>query len=505
MILAILVGACATPPQDTILPTIAILPSATITPTPLPSDTPSPTQTNLPPTWTFTPSATYTFTPLPTNTSLPSWTPLPTSTPTATITPTPPADAYVSNPAGVNVRRGPSIRFNPPLETLDQGDLLDILAISSGRDWLKVRTPSGTTGWVFAELITLNRELRPDLPEEFIPTPLATLQPIAGGGGNTGGVTILNNAPQTSGFELGGQALSFSFPAQMRNAGMTWVKRQIRWNGSDPASGFQHVIDTAKGQGFRVLLSVVGDKGQIATNPTQYYQKFASFVGSLAGGGADGIEIWNEMNIDREWPAGLISGANYTQMLSVAYQAIKSQNPSTLVISGAPAPTGFYQGCSTNGGNDDCYIREMATAGASQFMDCVGVHYNAGVTSPNATSGANVSSPEHYSWYYPAMVSLYSSVFPGKPLCFTELGYLTGEGIGTLPGGFSWASGNTLANQSQWLAEAVSLARQGGVRLLIVWNVDATGFGADPQAGYAIVRPGGACPACSALRSAMGL
>jgi LysM repeat protein len=325
------------------------------------------------------------------------------------------------------------------------------------------------------------------------------------GGDTSGGTTPPPNTAPTSGFELGGQALSFSFPDQMRGAGMTWVKRQIHWNGGDPASNYQNVIDSAKGQGFRVLLSVIGDKGQIAANSSQYYQNYANFVGGLAAGGADAIEVWNEMNIDREWPSGLISGANYTQMLSAAYQAIKSQNSSTLVVSGAPAPTGFFQGCSAGGGDDDCYIRQMASAGASQFMDCVGIHYNSGIISPNATSGANVGSSGHYSWYYPSMVSLYSSVFPGKPLCFTELGYLTGEGIGALPGSFGWAAGNTLANQAEWLAGAVSRARQGGVRLLIVWNVDATGFGDDPQAGYAIVRPDGTCPACNSLRSAMGL
>lgn len=504
LILALLIGACTTTPEETSLPTLAILPSATVTDTPLPTSTPTATDTPLPPTWTFTPSATHTFTPRPTNTSLPTWTPLPSDTPTPTVTPTPPSDAYVSNPAGVNVRSGPSIRFNPPLETLDQDDLINILAISSGRDWYKVSTPSGKIGWVFGELISFYRDLSPNLPVEFIPTPLATQAPIGNGGltviGNGGG----GNTAQTSGFDLGGQALSFSYPDIMRNAGMTWVKRQIRWNGSDPASTFQHVIDTGKAQGFRVLLSVVGNAGQISANPTGYYQNYANFVGGLAAGGADGIEVWNEMNIDREWPSGLISGANYTQLLSTAYQAIKSRNSGTLVISGAPAPTGFYQGCSTSGGDDDCFIREMAGAGASQFMDCVGVHYNSGITPPTATSGAPVASSGHYSWYFPSMISLYSSVFPGKPLCFTELGYVTGEGIGALPGGFSWASGNTLANQSDWLAGAVLRARQGGIRLLIVWNVDATGFGADPQAGYAIVRPGGACPACNSLRSAMG-
>ena len=306
------------------------------------------------------------------------------------------------------------------------------------------------------------------------------------------------------GFELGGQALSFAHPGHMKNARMTWVKRQVKWHG-ESAGNFQHLIDSAHGNGFKVLLSVIGDKNQIASNPGAYYQNFANFLASLARGGADAIEVWNEMNIDREWPAGQISGSNYVQMLSAAYNAIKGANPATMVISGAPAPTGFFQGCGPNGGDDDCYLQQMAAAGAANVMDCVGVHYNAGIVPPDATSGAPVGSTGHYSWYLPRMMTLYRSFFSSKPLCITELGYLTGEGIGELPGGFAWASGNTLAEQAAWLAGAVHRTRGSGyVRLLIVWNVDATYWGSDPQSGYAIVRPGGACPACDSLRVAMG-
>jgi hypothetical protein len=225
----------------------------------------------------------------------------------------------------------------------------------------------------------------------------------------------------------------------------------------------------------------------------------------LAAGGADAIEVWNEPNIDREWPAGQVSGANYTQMLNTAYQVIKANNPATLVISAAPAPSGGLPNNTTTGWNDDAFIRQMAQAGAANFMDCVGIHYNAGAVPPTATSGAPVGSAGHYSWYYQPMVNLYSGTFPGKPLCFTEIGYLSGEGLGALPGGFSWASGNTVAEQAEWLAQAATLARNSGVvRLFIIWNVDSTNFGgADPQAGYAIVRPDGTCPACNTVAAAL--
>ena len=206
------------------------------------------------------------------------------------------------------------------------------------------------------------------------------------------------------------------------------------------------------------------------------------------------------MNIDREWPAGQISGQNYTQMLSAAYQSIKNSNADVLVISGAPAPTGFFGACTTSGCDDNFFIRDMANAGASQFMDCVGVHYNEGVVPPTATSGDPRGNSSHYSRYYGGMVSLYANTFPNKPLCFTELGYLSPEGYSELPAGFTWASDTTVAEQAEYLASAVQLARNDSrVRMLIVWNVDSTLYGADPQAGYAIVRPDDTCPACNAI------
>ena len=147
----------------------------------------------------------------------------------------------------------------------------------------------------------------------------------------------------------------------------------------------------------------------------------------------------------------------------------------------------------------------MAQAGAANYLDCVGVHYNAGAVPPNATSGAPVGSASHYSWYLPSMMSVYRGAFPSKPLCFTELGYVTGEGLGALPSAFAWANDNTLAEQASWLAGAVAVARASGyVDMMIVWNVNFTAWGgADPQAGYAIIRPGGGCPACSALAAAV--
>jgi hypothetical protein len=103
------------------------------------------------------------------------------------------------------------------------------------------------------------------------------------------------------------------------------------------------------------------------------------------------------------------------------------------------------------------------------------------------------------------MENLYWNATGGqKPLCFTELGYLTPEGYGGLSDFWGWGRNTTVQQQAAWLAEAIALAsRSGKVRLLIVWNIDFTAYDAnDPQGGYAIVRPGGGCPACDSIAGA---
>ncbi|MBW4439187.1 MAG: LysM peptidoglycan-binding domain-containing protein [Pleurocapsa minor GSE-CHR-MK-17-07R] len=317
-----------------------------------------------------------------------------------------------------------------------------------------------------------------------------------------------NPPPGGVSFELGGQIVTgnFGLAPQMRQAGMTWVKLQVRHNQGDSPSVAQGAIDGARANGFRVLLSVIGNPSQLAANTGGYIADFANFLGGVAALGPDAIEVWNEQNIDREWPRGLISPTTYTQMLQASFNSIKSRNSAVLVVSGAPAPTGFFGGgCTGNGCDDDAFIRGMAAAGAGNYADCIGIHYNEGVVPPTASSGDPRGNPNHYTRYFPTMVNLYASVFPNKQLCFTELGYLTAEGLGPLPPAFGWAATTSLQEQAEWLAQAAVLSRNTGrVRMLIVFNIDATRYDDDPQAGFAIVRGGNTCIACNTLGGVMG-
>jgi len=304
---------------------------------------------------------------------------------------------------------------------------------------------------------------------------------------------------------VGGHVLHFGEDAQaaMHAAGMTWVKWQIHYFDGEDLTVARDRIKRSHEAGFLALLSITGHKEDLAAGGDAYLDDYAAFLGEVAALGPDAIEVWNEMNLDREWPTGQISPAHYVRMLQKAYSAIKAAKPDTLVITGALAPTGAEGFFGSNRvWNDDRYYLGLANAGAASYADCIGAHYNEGILPPSAQGGD--PRDEYPTRYLPLMLARVAFPFrdTGLPMCITEMGYLSPEGYGQLPPGFEWAHGTSVSEQAQWLAQAIQIAgnfRQMPVELAIVWNIDFDKYGADPQAGYAIIRPDGNCPACEQI------
>ncbi len=337
------------------------------------------------------------------------------------------------------------------------------------------------------------------------PTPLPTPVPVVSAPIVTTNPAPVVSAPVPVGnisIELGGQVQehSLSNPRAinaMRQAGMTWMKIQVKYSGSED---LHSMIQQAHGQGFKILISAVGYPEDLARGGAAYVSDFAHWLGRVASWGADAIEVWNEPNLDREWPQGQISGTAYANMLRSAYQQIKNANPNVLVISAAPAPTGTDLPGRVM--PDNTWLRELVAAGGVDYMDCVGVHYNEGIVPPSQSTG-DPRDNYYTRYFYSGMLIGYLSIIPDRPLCFTELGYVTSQGYGPLPSGFAWGANTTVQQQADWLAQAAILAsNSGSVRLFIVWNIDFTRYDSDPQGGYAIIRPDGSCPACQTLAAA---
>lgn len=402
-------------------------------------------------------------------------------------------DAVVNTNA--NVRVGPGLSFGTIAGGAQAGTAVSLIGRTSDNSWYQVILPEGQEGWIFATLLTLNSSV--DIGQLEV---VEVEAPVVGTGPNPPPAP----APVSGAFELGGQTAGLPV-GPMQISGMTWIKRQHKWSPGNNATDVQGLISEGHNAGFKVLLSIPGQ-----LNPSSIdFNAYVQFLGGVAAlpDPPDAIEVWNEMNITREWPAGQINPTTYVNsMLKPAYTAIKAANPNILVITGAPAPTGFFGGsCGGSGCDDAPYIAGMMAAGAGSFSDCVGVHYNEGIMPPAATSGDPRGNGGHYTRYYQGMVNAYVAAGAGS-LCFTELGYLSGEEWGFVPGGFLWkgAFNLTVAEHAQYLAEAVSLAANSGrVRLLIIFNVDFTTWGDDPQAGYAMIRPNGGCPACETVGNVM--
>lgn len=338
------------------------------------------------------------------------------------------------------------------------------------------------------------------------PTPIPTPAPVVSAPIVTTNPAPFVAAPAPVGninIELGGQVTSVSSQRAinaMRQAGMTWMKIQVKYSRGSPPD-LHGNIQEVHGHGFKILISAVGYPDELGQGGAGFVNDFAHWLGRVAAWGADAIEVWNEPNLDREWPQGQISGKAYADMLRAAYQQIKAANPNVLVISAAPAPTGAaIEGRVVP---DNTWLREVVAAGGVDFMDCVGVHYNEGIVPPSQSTGDPRGDEYYTRYFYSGMLVGYLSIIPDRPLCFTEMGYVTSQGYGPLPSGFAWGANTTVQQQADWLAQAAIIAsNSGAVRMFIVWNIDFTRYDSDPQGGYAIIRPDGSCPACQSLAAA---
>jgi hypothetical protein len=309
----------------------------------------------------------------------------------------------------------------------------------------------------------------------------------------------------TGGFEMGAHIKDPERLSDMKSNGMDWVKYQVVMPGGAP--DLSGIVGQVKGTGMKILIGAIGDRGR--ANDEGYHKEFAAALANIAKQNVDAIEVWNEPNLDREWGGSgrnQVNPEKFANMLRESYNAIKSANPGVLVIAGAPAPTGYAGGnCRGDVCDDKPFLERVYRAGGTAYMDCQGAHYNGSPNPPNMRSGGPTG--DHYSWYFwGTFDTTYSAIGGAKPICFTEMGYVTKDGIaGSLPGGFSWGNSITQQNQAEWLGQLVSNLRSSGrARLGIVWNWNFRQFDEDPQAGYSILRPNGTCPACSYIKSAMG-
>jgi uncharacterized protein YgiM (DUF1202 family) len=117
-----------------------------------PTSTKAPTVTSLP---TFTP-------PPPTHTATVTVTLPPTATFTPTLKPFAPYDAPVTV-ENVNMRSNPGYLFSV-IKKVAKGTTFQVLGKAPGGEWISVQSQDKVKGWIFAQLLTLDKEMMVSAP-----------------------------------------------------------------------------------------------------------------------------------------------------------------------------------------------------------------------------------------------------------------------------------------------------------------------------------------------------
>jgi hypothetical protein len=291
---------------------------------------------------------------------------------------------------------------------------------------------------------------------------------------------------------------------------VNWVKMQVRWEDIETERDVfdwfytDTYLPAAQAEGLKVLISVVtapewAREPGVDTSrhgPPADPQDFADFVVAILErypGMVHAVEVWNEMNLDREWTStGGLSAANYVELLRTTYQAVKEVDSGVIVVSGALSPTGLSDG--VRAWDDFTYMDQLIAAGMLNYADCVGAHHNGINVSPNYTWDQTPNDPSatfrgpfdnpHHSWSFRSTLQTYASKVAlaggDQKLCVTEFGWASAEGLEGAPAGFDFALDNTLDEQRDFTIDAINnMLEWDNVWLAFLWNLN---YG--PQAGW---------------------
>jgi len=196
-------------------------------------------------------------------------------------------------------------------------------------------------------------------------------------------------------------------------------------------------------------------------------------------------EIWNEPNLHYEWGNLAPDPVSYTEMLKVAYTAIKKVDPAAVVISGGLATTGDG---SLTADSDLTFLEEMYQAGARGYFDALGSHPYAYGQAPD------ISHPDGLSLdRVVAQHELMEANGDGEtPIWITEVGWVlqTNWNLGE-----HTTIGVTQAQQAQYLTEAFTKTRTEWpfIQAIFLFNLDFSTVSwytaAEPMRWYAILNP----------------
>jgi hypothetical protein len=404
------------------------------------------------------------------------------------------------------VRSGPGTAYER-IGQAGAGDVFEIVAKAPESEWLQVCCLSDNqTGWVSGaasyvrqggplEQVPVAEEI-PPLPTPP-PAPAVAANPASAPPPSAATTGFFGYGIQVAPWDLGNAA------AQVRSLGFDWVKVQVPWQDLEPQPGnidwgsLDNMVDTFSSNGLKFLASVPkapawarpAGADLSVEGPPADPATFANFLGQMAGrycGRIHAIEVWNEQNLHYEWGNQPIDPTAYMALLKPAYRAVKAACPLTIVVSGAPTPTGAPAPWAMD---DFAYLEGMYQNGLKDFSDAIGAHPSGFNVAPSVgggqaacefitQQGSSYRGPcdtPHHSWSFRATMEGYRNIMlkygdGNKRIWPTEFGWASGW---TGAPGYEYANDNTQDEQAQWTVQAYEMMRNWGfVGPAFLWNLN---------------------------------
>ena len=276
------------------------------------------------------------------------------------------------------------------------------------------------------------------------------------------------------------------------NAGLTYVRQQLRWDYIETSPGHYYwddldkLVTAVSAHNLKLVLSVAKaptwygtgpEKLGLPTNPQDFYN-FMDLVSARYKGQVTAYEIWNEENTARE--SGEVSVPRYVQTLEAGYTAIKKNDPDAIVISGGTTATGVDRPGDVMDDLEfieDCY--QYNNGEWRNYFDVLGVHPGGAANPPDELwpndPPQDKSKPwtTHPSFYFrrfenerEAMVKYGDG---DKQIWLTEFGWAT---VNVTPG-FEFGALNNEQQQADYTVQAFEMGKNYQyLGAMLLWNLN---------------------------------
>jgi plastocyanin len=264
----------------------------------------------------------------------------------------------------------------------------------------------------------------------------------------------------------------------LNDLGAKWALHQLSWYQIEFEKGVFHwekidrAVDAMHNAGVNVILHAVhsppwtwggSDKVTYPTNPADFGH-FLKLAAERYRGKVAGFQIWNEPNLAIE--AGrYVVASRYAALLKEGYTAIKSVDPSLIVISAPLTPTGVNN--PTVGVDDVTFLKRLYAYNGGElkgYYDVLGAHPGSNANPPETLAPGNPGPGPgwntHPSFYFRRIEQLRQVMLDNgeadKQMWLTEFGWASTTKAAP---GFEYAEQTTEQEQADYIGKAFRMGR----------------------------------------------